>query len=245
MSVFLTLLKKNLILFEKFGDFFLGPKLAEIVGHFDNQGIVMTRCNRTLASITAVLALAATGAASASVIKLTPNADLAAPYTVAVGDGAASYTFSSRNTPFDRPIGVSTTGTGEVLSFGEPFYDPPQPTSYFPNQAFGPAEGGTYVGYNDRTGRISSSTGDVYIGLRYALDDGLHYGYARVAGYFDNVFDPTLISFGYQTTPDTAITTGEMPESVPEPSAIGMLLAGLGLIGGLLWRRRRQHSLAV
>lgn len=195
--------------------------------------------------LAASLFIAGLGVAQANVIQLTPDADLGQPYTVSLADGAAQYIFSSRNTLFDRPIGVATAGSAEVLSLGEPFNDPPQPTSYFPNQAFGPDEGGQYVSYNDRIGRISSSTGDVYIGLRYLLDDGFHYGYARVAGIIDGSFMPRLISFGYQTTPNTAIVTGETPPAdVPEPSAFGLLAAGLGLLA-LGWRRRMRGLVAT
>ncbi|HET7315635.1 PEP-CTERM sorting domain-containing protein, partial [Salinisphaera sp.] len=188
--------------------------------------------------------LFATGTATATAIKVTPNADLTSPYRLTLGDNGPSYIFSSRNTLFNKPIGVTTQGSALIASLGEPFYDPPQPSGYFPNQTFGPDDGLSYTGYNSRTGHISTSTADVYIGLKFLLDDGYHYGYAEVVGSDATGanFRPRLLSYGYQTTAGTAITTGEGSAAapVPEPASWGMALLALLLIGGLARQRSRD-----
>src|SRR6185437_11098409 len=86
------------------------------------------------ALITATIGLASADA-GAAVISAMPNADFSgAPVTISFGTpGQASYTFSYIGTaPFDpNPDAVTTGGTALVASLGPPFYNPPQPTSYF------------------------------------------------------------------------------------------------------------------
>ena len=190
-----------------------------------------------------VMTFGLVGTANAAAIKFTPNADLTSPFTFSVGNGAASYTFNARNTLFNRPVGVSTGGSGLVTSLGEPFNNPPQPTSYFPNQAFGPDDGVSYVSYNDRVGRIAFSTTDVFVGLKYFQGDDAFYGYARVVGADNNFnFAPRLLSYGFETTANTAIITGEGTVQVAEPSSLALLAAGFGLIGVLGFRRRGEST---
>jgi|GEM_PF-2544449 len=184
------------------------------------------------------------GSANAAAIKFTPDADLTTPFTFSLGGGAASYTFNARNTLFNDPVGVSTAGTGLVSSLGAPFNDPAQPSGFFPNVTFGPDDGMNYVSYNDRVGRIGTSTADVFIGLKYLLGDDAFYGYARVVGsqtVGNNLnYRPRLLSYGFQTTANTAIVTGEGTLQVPEPSSIAMFAGGFALIGLLCLGRRRQ-----
>ena len=166
------------------------------------------------------LAVAAGGIASANaaVISAMPDAALSsAPVPITFGSGAADYDFTAATTPYGPGAAVATSGTALVSSFGGSVTD------------F--AAGSTI----DQTGELYSfssfptasiipfSAADDYIGLAFTLGDGTHYGYAEVNG-------PTLVSYGYESTPGTSILTGATAAAVPEPATITLLAAGLGLL---------------
>ncbi|HET7314590.1 hypothetical protein, partial [Salinisphaera sp.] len=56
---------------------------------------------RLLLGLLLAAGLFATGTATATAIKVTPNADLTSPYRLTLGDNGPSYIFSSRNTLFN------------------------------------------------------------------------------------------------------------------------------------------------
>ncbi|MDP3222809.1 MAG: PEP-CTERM sorting domain-containing protein, partial [Rubrivivax sp.] len=70
--------------------------------------------------------------------------------------------------------------------------------------------------------------------LSTALDDTVHYGWARViltAGV-----PGTLVDYAFESSPLTGLQAGV----VPEPGA--MLLMGTGLLGLIGWTRRRMKT---
>lgn len=77
-----------------------------------------------------------------------------------------------------------------------------------------------------------------YLGFSFTAADGLHYGFAQLTvaaqgnGALSRSF--TLSGIGYESTPNTAITTFA---AVPEPSSIA--LAALGGVGIAALRRRK------
>ncbi len=181
----------------------------------------------------------------ATVVGSTLNVGLlGSPYTLSIANGQASYTFSGMDTGFGSPQGpifVSTGGSGLVSSLGAPFYNPAAPTSYNSGALIDGSLLGPFLAYSTPA-PISYSSTDAFVGLSFALADGVHYGYAEVYGYGVSngslSFSPTLLSFGYESNPGVGILTGAAATAVPEPSSLGILGLGLGIIG-LAWIRRR------
>lgn len=187
------------------------------------------------------------GTASATVVYSAPNADLTSPYTISFGGGQASYTFSSEKRDFGEvtgPILISTGGTGLVASLGFPFYDSPHPSSYNSGAMIGSETLAQFDAYSSPAAIDYSST-DTFVGLKFTLSDGIHYGYAEVTGYRgingSLAYAPILYDYAYETTPGkTIFATGINPVNpVPEPAELGMFGFGVLLIGMCLGLRRR------
>ncbi len=151
------------------------------------------------------------------------------PYTYDFG-GGDSITFTTVDRSFFayNPAGVSTAGTVEVASFGLPFYDPPQPTSYFTNRggSFGPgANTAQFVSYATPAA-VPYSISEGLVGFRFDAGRGYQYGYADIAG-------STLYGLRFQSDAGVALPFG----AVPEPAGWALMVAGFGLVG---LARRRQ-----
>lgn len=75
---------------------------------------------------------------------------------------------------------------------------------------------------------------DKYVGLKWDIGGGnVNYGWARVDVSAANQGTATLFSYAYESTPNTPITAG----AIPEPSSLALLAAGGGAVA--LKRRRR------
>ncbi len=176
---------------------------------------------------TVALGLAIAGGAQAAVISFMPNAPLSAtPTTISFGNGAATYSFTAASTGFGPGAAVSTGGNAQVSSFfggvtdffaGAPIDQNSQIYSFsaFPTASL-----------------IPNSSAIDYIGLAFTLLDGLHYGYAQVAG-------PQLTSYAYESVPGATILTGTVATAVPEPASITLVLAGIAGAAVAVRRRRR------
>ncbi len=90
-----------------------------------------------------------------------------------------------------------------------------------------------------------------YLGFSFTLADGLHYGFIGMTvgpqGLGSNSRAISIGGIGYETSPNTAITTsggvGSVPNAaVPEPSSIAMLALGVG--GLAAYRQRRKKAAA-
>jgi hypothetical protein len=85
-------------------------------------------------------------------------------------------------------------------------------------------------------GHFQVSDGPGYLGIQFPIGGQTHYGYVGYEGTgAQNSANGRVYSLGYETTPNTAIAAG----AVPEPSTIAMLAAGAS---GMALYRRRRHS---
>lgn len=190
------------------------------------------RLGRKAARVGALaLGLAAAGGvagAEAAVISAMPGAALSTtPVTIAFGSNAADYEFTAASTGYGPGAAVATSGTAQVSTIFSGLAD-------FGAGATIDQTGELYgfAAYPTATA-IPFSAADDYVGLAFTLGDGVHYGYAEVAG-------PTLVSYGYDSTPGATILTGATGSgtAVPEPATITLLAAGLL---GLAATRRRSR----
>lgn len=191
------------------------------------------------------------GGAQAAVVGLSPNADLGAgPFTISLGGGAASYTFADSGEPgafgpdFGTLPSVQTGGTATVASLGPPFFTEFEPSTYFtdPGRApfFDDALLGAFVAYP--VAESISADVDSFIGLRFELADGVHFGFARLAGL-------TLFDFAYETEAGAGIQAGPGPYApvpgvapIPLPAGLPLLAAALGALLAPAMRRRATRA---
>ncbi len=164
--------------------------------------------------------------------------------------GSALFGFQGRQFTFSdvssggfdsNPVAVMTAAGAAVTALGAPFYNPPQPTTYFdPIRGSGTLlfdAGYQYSGFATPT-RIPFSASPSFIGLALTLDDGIHYGFARFAGTY-------LVSYAFESTPGLGIDVASTIAPVPEPETYALMLAGLGVLGFAARRRRGQALTAL
>ena len=187
------------------------------------SGRAAGRSTHALTAVVFGLALAGgIGQADATIISLSPNTDFSTMST-AINFGGVSYTFSAipGAIPGNPPAAVATGGMAQVSSFGGGVAD------------FGAGatiDGTGLYGFSSfpSPNVIPNSAADDFIGLAFTLSDGLHYGYAEIAG-------TSLISYAYESVAGAGIVTG----AVPEPATFAILGAGLA---GLFSIRRRVRD---
>lgn len=150
------------------------------------------------------------------------------PYSV-TADGS-TFTFSSTGDIFN-PLAVSTAGGGEVSSFGGFLGIPVIPSTDFTNRgsvSYGP---GPYAAFPTTT-EVPYSNGANFLGLEAISGSKTFYGFAYTS-------DATLVGYGFESTPGTAITAITSVSAAPEPSTWLLMFAGIGGIG-LMLRRAKQ-----
>jgi hypothetical protein len=189
------------------------------------SGVGLGQSVRALAVFTGLTIAGGMNHAQAAVVSFSPAADFTSANAM-INFGQAAYTFSAipGALPGDPPAAVATTGTAQVSNF------------------FGVADFGSgatidgmqlfnFANFSSAT-VIPFSAADDFIGLAFTLMDGLHYGYAEVAG-------TQLVSYGYETTVGTGIVTGAVA-AVPEPATIALL--GVGFLGVAAARLRNRDG---
>lgn len=199
----------------------------------------------TIKALAKALALAGAltavaSAAVAAVVGISPGADLGAgDFTIDLG--GASYAFGNsgvRDGFFGNFLpSVRTGGTATVSSLT--FFTPVQPSTYFTDVGRQPFVDefllGSYVAYEAPVA-INAIT-DSFVALRFELGDGVHFGFARLAGL-------TLFDFAYETVAGTGVLAVPGPYApipgpapIPLPAGMPLLAAGLGALA-LVARRR-------
>lgn len=134
------------------------------------------------------------------------NATLTArPVTVSFGGGAVTYAFTAADTGNGPGAAVATGGTAKVSTLLGSLTDLSLGSDIDANQIYG------FSAFPTAT-PIPNSAADDFVGLSFALADGLHYGYAEVAG-------PTLVGFGYNATPGATIQAGAVTAG-PQPGLV-------------------------
>lgn len=173
-------------------------------------------------------------AANAAPIFVSTNIDFSsAPATIALGGGAATYTFAYLG--YDGSSytvdSVMTGGTALVNSSGFPGPGQ-QPIPFELDSLIGNNGYDTFTAFPAAAG-IAYSIATDFIGLKFTLADGDHFGFAEVLG-------PTLVGYAYDDVPNTPIATSDISAApAPEPASIALLLGGLGLFAAGVVKRRR------
>lgn len=203
------------------------------------------------AGVAALTLFGSISTAQATILGSSPEIDFKdASTSFSIGD--ATYNLFNDSTRFDQ-VSISTEGSAQILLLGTPPNVPNVPGSLragtsLPTRStvLGPRDF-SFKSFETATS-VASISGDVpFLGLKFSLDDGIHYGYAQL----DN--SNTLLSFAYNDAPGGSIDTGAAIEApidgpngatpVPEPSSLGIIALALGLIGfGVAGTRRRSNA---
>ena len=182
---------------------------------------------RLAVAAAAAAGLAFAGSASAAVVSFTPNRPLTATPFPVTFDAASGYAFTAASTGNGPGAAVATSGTARGSGcFGG--------VSDFSSGASIDQNGETY-GFSafPSAAVIPFSASDDYIGLAFNLADGVHYGYAEVAG-------SSLVRYAYETMAGATILTGAAgAAAVPEPASLALLLGG---VAGAAALRRRDRT---
>ena len=172
--------------------------------------------------------------ASAAVVGFSPSVSVAnQDYTVALDD-TTSFTFSNSGQGGSFGLGLAALETTGSAMAGSTFGNP---TTYFTDASRAPfVDGSLFPGFQsfENPTAIRLSETDSFIALSFRLMDGIHYGFARLAGL-------TIFDFAYETEAGMGIQAGPgpftSPAPVPLPAAFPLLIAAMGGLG--LMRRKK------
>ena len=189
---------------------------------------------RVFFPVAATLAIIISGPAGAEIIGGTNVTLTPAGFTFGVTPGA-QFTLTYTPQGFFDTVSGSTSGTAQFTS--NSIFGPTVIDTFFPRNpmTFGPNSLGAYSAFPTLT-LIQGSATPTDIGLRYSVGADTFYGYARFT-------DTNLTSYGFNSVANASITAGApidrvIGSAVPEPASWAMFIAGFGLFGGVMRRRR-------
>ena len=94
---------------------------------------------------------------------------------------------------------------------------------------------------------ITSTEGSIHFGQQFSdsdfdnLPESVTFSGVRYVGTLDAYSNPVVISRTY-ASPSFNFSAGSVVASVPEPEAVAMLIAGLGVVGAVARRRRKAET---
>lgn len=180
-------------------------------------------------------AFAASQSAQAEIIytNVVPDVDVEFGVTPKVNiDNSADGYFEVAfiTTSNNRNMQIRDAYSGDVLTADGTYYV----KGFAEGETIGPASNSA-GGYNLAAtgGNYNFFDGDnLYIGVAFEIASQTHYGWVGFEIDSNNPLHGTIRDYAYESTPNTAITAGE----VPEPATLAMLAAGAG---ALATRRRK------
>ena len=166
------------------------------------------------------------GAVVAAPVLTFANADLStAPYSFSFMGGNFTLTGTGG---FPNYLAVSTSGNAAVRTvFGNPSTD-------FVDRSIVVYDAMTLGGYGAFAAptSIPYTTGDNFLGLRVTSGGQNFYGFLFST-------NSRLNSYGFETAPETGIVaTAQTSAAVPEAASWAMMVAGFGVVGAAIRRRR-------
>jgi hypothetical protein len=168
----------------------------------------------------------------AAPVYFNPNTDFSlSPTTISVGGNQASYTFAFLGGSSYDVDAVSTGGTAQVNYFS--FFGQEEVVGFQIDSLIG-ATGYPFKAF-PTAAAIPYSIAEDFIGLSFALGDGVHFGFAETLG-------PTLVGYGYETQVNTPIAATERIGAVDVPEPLTLSLFGVGFAGMAALRRRRAKK---
>ena len=193
---------------------------------------------RTLSALRVLVGTAAlvfaTSVAHAAPVYVNSNTDFSAhPTTIDFGGGLATYTFTYLGGFGTTVDAVSTGGTAQINYFT--FFGQDQPVSFQIDSEIG-STGYPFKAFPNATG-IDYSIAEVFLGLKFTLNDGDHFGFAELAG-------SNLVGFGFESAVNTPIVASERFGAVDVPEPLTLSLFSAGLLGAAALRRRKKSAQA-
>lgn len=154
-------------------------------------------------------------------------------YDVKIGGvSTAQYSYSRVVKPVALPDAFSfaTLGNSQLTPIANASTMPTAQNTFTSNTSFIPGA----------IGNPKDGPGPNYVGLKFNIGTGSHYGIARFGDRFDdngNFADIALKEVSYD---DVAISA-----AVPEPESWALLIGGFGVAGAAVRRSRRREKLAT